>query len=287
MNAAYQKPSSFSHTRMALLLALFLALPLFLGLPFASGAELSEARIADLFHQANDLFHQADQTAAKNPEKAKTLYLQAAMRYEKIVKQGGVHNGRLYYDIANAYFRTKDIGRAILNYRRAQQYIPDDENLRQNLAYARNKRLDKIGEQQEIKVFKTLFFWHYDLSTPDKILLFSIFFISIWVLAGLYRFVRRPALGWMVAVVVVLSMMMGGSLVAESISLYQIKPGVITEASVPARKGNSTAYAPSFKEPLHAGTEFNLIENRDNWLYIKLFDGRTCWIPSKTAEMVR
>jgi hypothetical protein len=209
------------------------------------------------------------------------------MRYENIVHRGGIRNGRLYYNIGNAYFRTKDIGRAILNYRRAQQYMPNDENLRQNLSYARTKRLDKIEEQQETRVFKTVFFWHYDLSTQDKILLFSLFFVSTWVLAAACRWVRKPALCWMVGVMAVLATLTGGSLVAESIALYRVRPGVIIDPSVIARKGDSSAYAPSFKTPLHAGTEFNLVKEREDWFHIKLSDGRTCWIPANTAELVR
>ena len=252
----------------------------------ASSSPLSKTEISDLFHQGKELFRQADQVAATNPEKAKSLYLQAAMRYEHIVAKGGIYNGKLYYNIGNIYFRIKDMGRAILNYRRALEYIPNDPNLQKNLAYARNKRLDKIDEPQKTKVFKTLFFWHYDLSTSVKILLFSIFFTIFWLLAGVRRFVRKSALGWALFLSVILTMMAGGSLVAEAILLHRVKPGVIIDTSVISRKGNSETYAPSFTEPLHSGTEFNLLEKRGNWFYIKLPDGRTCWVPEKSVELV-
>jgi len=253
----------------------------------ANSAPLSETEISDLFHQGKELFRQADQMAAVNPEKARSLYLQAAMRYEHIVAKGGIHNGKLYYNIGNIYFRIKDMGRAILNYRRALQYIPNDPNLQKNLAYARSKRLDKIDIPQKTEVFKTLFFWHYDLSTSIKILLFSIFFTIFWLLAGIRRFVRNSALGWALFLSAILTMMAGGSLVAEAVLLHRVKPGVIIDASVITRKGNSETYAPSFTEPLHSGTEFNLSEKRGNWFYIKLPDGRTCWVPSRSVELVR
>lgn len=253
----------------------------------ARGEELSKARIADLFHEANDLYHQADQVAATNPEKAKSLYQQAAMRYESLVTKGGIHNGRLYYNIGNAYFRTNDLGRAILNYRRALQYIPNDPNLRQNLSYARKQRLDKIVEPQDTRVFKTLFFWHYDLSTPSRILLFTFFFAAVWIFAIVRRFARRAFLGWALVIALALTVIMGGSLAAEAITLSRVTPGVIIDPSVVARKGNSDAYAPSFTEPLHAATEFELIEKRDGWYEIRLADDRTCWLPEKSVELVR
>jgi tetratricopeptide (TPR) repeat protein len=253
----------------------------------APGADLSKARIEELFEKANALYHQADQAAATNPEKAKFLYQQAAMRYESIVEKGKIHNGKLYYNIGNAYFRTGDIGRAILNYRRALQYIPNDANLRQNLSYARNRRLDKIDEPQDTRVFKTLFFWHYDLSTPTRILLFSIFFAAIWIFAMIRRLVRKAFLNWALAISLALTVVMAGSLTAEAITLYRVTPGVIIDPSVVARKGNSDAYAPSFNEPLHAGTEFVLIEKRDDWYYVRLADERTCWVRGKSVGLVR
>ena len=253
----------------------------------ARSAELSKAQITEFFHKANELYNQADQAAATNPEKAKSLYRQAAMRYESLAAKGDIHNGKLYYNIGNAYFRTKDIGRAILNYRRALQYIPNDRNLRQNLSYARNQRLDKIEEPQDTRIFKTLFFWHYDLSTPTRILLFSIFFAAVWIFAMIRRFARKAFLNWALAVTLVLTVVMGGSLVAEAIALSRVTPGVIIEPSVIARKGNSEAYAPSFTEALHAGTEFVLIEKREGWYCIRLADARTCWVPEKSVGLVR
>ena len=287
MKMTPKRSDPFGRMRTALFTLVFCLLSLIASPAAAHAAKLSAAQINSLFRQANDLFHQADNLATKNPEKAMSLYQQAAMRYERIVKKGGIENGKLYYDIGNAWFRTKDIGRAILNYRRAMQYIPDDPNLRQNLAYARQQRRDKIPEPPDRKVFKTLFFWHYDFSTPFQIGMFSLFFTAIFLFAGIRRFVRKPFFGWGLVAAIVLAAMTGGSLVATAVTLRTQKPGVIIDASVTARKGNSDAYAQSFTEPLHAGTEFILQKKRDGWDDIRLADGRTCWVPADSAEMVR
>jgi hypothetical protein len=62
---------------------------------------------------------------------------------------------------------------------------------------------------------------------------------------------------------------------------------VVVQGEVVARKGDSDAYEPSFREPLHAGTEFALLERRQDWHHVQLADGRRCWIPSASAELVR
>ena len=255
--------------------------------PLLRAESLDEAQVADLYAQAKDFFRQANELAAVSPAQAEDLYGKAAMRYERIIREGGVQNGKLYYNLGNVYFRLKDLGRAILNYRRAEQYIPNDPNLKQNLDYAREKRLDDIEEKQETKVLKTLFFWHYDLSTKGRIIIFSVCSIMLWTAAVIRIFSRASYLRWCITVSFILSLLLAGSLLAEELSLRNSRPGVVISGEVVARKGNSDTYEPSFKDPLHSGTEFTLIEDRGSWYQIELADARTCWVHSKDVELVR
>lgn len=252
-----------------------------------NAATMDTAQVSELYSQANDLFRQANELASTAPDQAKDLYGKAAMRFERIIRGGGIRNGRLYYNLGNVYFRMKDMGRAMINYRRAEQYIPNNPNLKQNLAYAREKRLDRIGENQETKVLKTLFFWHYDLSTKTRVAGFTACFLILWIFAALRLFTARPFLVWCIGGSLALSLLLAGSLAADEFNLHKSRPGVIVSPEVIVRKGNSETYEPSFKDPLHSGTEFTLVEDRGNWIYIELPDSRTCWVPSKDVEMVR
>jgi tetratricopeptide (TPR) repeat protein len=248
--------------------------------------DLDSAQISDLYSQAKEFFRQANSKSISASE-AMSLYKKSAMRYERLIKEGGIENGMIYYNLGNIYFRMNDIGRAILNYRRAEQYIPNDTNLKQNLNYARGKRIDTIEEKQETKVLKTLFFWHYDFSVKTRIMLFTLFFAIIWICAGFRVFFKRPFLFWCMTVSIMISILFSGSLIAEEFILKKTRPGVILSQETTARKGNSETYEPSFKEPLHAGTEFTLIEERGEWYQIELPDSRTCWVSSYDVELVR
>src|SRR5437867_11361544 len=53
-----------------------------------------------------------------NQEYAQGQFKEAVAGYETLVRSGPV-SANLFYDIGNAYFRTGDFGRAILNYERA------------------------------------------------------------------------------------------------------------------------------------------------------------------------
>ncbi len=250
-------------------------------------AQLSDQETSDLFSQAKDFFRQADNIAASDTEKAKDLYLKSVMRFERIIKEGNIHNGKLYYNAGNAYFRINDLGHAILYYRRAMQYMPDDPNLKQNIEYARGIRFDKIEEQQKTKVFKTLFFWHYDLSVQTRMILFELSFFLIWLFASIRLYVKKSFLNRAVISSAVFFILMLISVGTDVVNIRKNRPGVIIAPEVYARKGNSSTYEKSFKEPLHSGTEFILIEERKNWYHIKLLDSRTCWVPEADVNLVR
>ncbi|MEI6807240.1 MAG: tetratricopeptide repeat protein [bacterium] len=248
---------------------------------------MNEGEMSVLLKEGADLFRQANATVGRRPEDAKELYGKAVMRFERIAGEGGIHNGQLYCDIGNAYFRMEDLGRAILNYRRAALYTPNDVNLRQNLEYARSKRSDKVDVGQKTKILNTLFFWHYDLSAKTRALFFLVLFMAGWAAAILRIFLQRSWIGWVIGVTAVLAVLLLGSVAVEEWSMRTLKAGVIVGRDVIARKGDSETYEPSFTEPLHAGTEFEVVEQRPEWYQIELADGRRCWIPWKSSELIQ
>jgi len=255
--------------------------------PSSRAETLGREEMVDLFIKGKELFREANERVSTEPEEAKKLYLDAAMYFERIVDEGGIHNGRLYYNIGNAYFRIGDIGRAILYYRKAQLLTPNDPNLQQNLGFAIQKRADAIEEKQETKILKTLFFWHYDTSLKVRLLLFTVFFAALWTCASVRIFIKRPVLFWGQIISAVCGALLLGSILMGTVSDFRTDAGVILSKEVVARKGDGPSYQPSFKEPLHAGTEFRLLEDRSDWIHVELSDGRRCWIPRKSAGFVR
>ena len=81
------------------------------------------------------------------------------------------------------------------------------------------------------------------------------------------------------------SLLLAASLGVDAFEETRVRSGVILAEEMIARKGDSATYQPSFKDPLHAGTEFTLVEERKGWYHIELADGRRCWIPDSAAEL--
>jgi len=260
---------------------------IFAATPAGAAQPLELLEMHGLLDEANAWFQKGTDLSATDPDAAKDCYDKAILRFERIVLEGGVRNGKLYYNLGNAYFLTGDMGRSLLNYLRAEQYIPNDPNLHQSLAYVRSQRTDRIEEPQRTRVLKTVFFWHYDLASSIRMILFVVCFVTLWTCAGIRLFRKHALLKWMIVGAAALSLLLFASVTTEHVSRVRNPAGVMIADATVARKGNSETYQPSFQEPLHAGAEFALLETRGEWHQIRLGDGRTCWIPRDSAQLVR
>jgi hypothetical protein len=61
---------------------------------------------------------------------------------------------------------------------------------------------------------------------------------------------------------------------------------VVTVPEVAARSADSSGAPPRFPQPLPSGTEVRIIETRDQWARVRLFDGRDAWLPASAVERV-
>src|SRR5213076_3048571 len=82
-------------------------------------------------------FGQTDFSKA-NQEYAQGHFKEAIAGYETLVRSGPL-SANLFYDLGNAYFRTGDFGRAILNYERALALDPHHPEATANLQIARDE----------------------------------------------------------------------------------------------------------------------------------------------------
>jgi tetratricopeptide (TPR) repeat protein len=248
--------------------------------------KLSKDQVIAIFNQANDAFRQAN-SIVDNTQKAGQLYEKAILGYEKIINDAKFANPKLYYNLANSYLLQDEIGRAILNYRRAQKLDKSDSNIQKNLAFARTRRVDKVEIKTERQVLQTLIFWHYDFSLLTK---FVITCVSLTVfcvtLSAIIWFGRRGLLTFFAAASAIVLICFLSSLVIENYNDTTKFSGVIIAPEAVAYQGDGLNYPQSFKAPLHAGTEFDLIEQRPGWFHIKLADDSEGWIPRSCAELI-
>lgn len=239
-----------------------------------------------VFDEANTFFRQANQVQTNDPQAARALYQRAALRYERLVDEFEIRNGKLYYNLGNTYFQMDEIGRAILNYRRAQRLAPSDPNISRNLAFARTRRYDKFEDAQETQILRTLLFWHFDFSPTTRLTIFSVVSALFWGAMLLRPYLRSAAPTGVTAGLGIATALFLGSILYDAAIGEKQRHGVVIAPDVIARKGDGETYEPSFTDPLHAGAEVRLVEQRSDWRQVELPDGRRCWLPARDIEWI-
>ena len=223
-----------------------------------------------------------DKMAEANHLYENGVYEQAAEIYQNLV-DAGVDDGAVYYNLGNANFKLGDLGKAILNYRRAQRLLPRDPDVEVNLQLARAQirdRLEREGNGLAGFVNKLLVGW----STIDEVAGVA---LGLWILicgcavTMLLWHHQRSKLGWVMMVLVVglfLCMLSVGIRLVDA----QRSHGVVVSPSIEVRSGPGTDYLVEFS--LHSGAEVRVLEYRSGWARIALPGNLQGWVPDEVVE---
>ncbi len=216
-------------------------------------------------------------------------YAAAAQAYEQLIAQG-VKNSAIYYNLGNAYMQQGEIGRAILNYKRAQALAPRDPDIAANLALARAQTTDRFdgGAPDDLAaIFNTAVQANL---TFNQLALLT---LGLWFALGtgiiVYRQMGDGRGQHIVAIAIALS---GVLFVVSAFSLgsrlYEARnfpAAVIVAEQVNVTNGPGEQYTVQFT--LHDGAEVGLLEKRGQWAKLALPGGETTgWVPASAVEPV-
>ena len=82
-------------------------------------------------------------------------YEEAIEKYEQILANGET-SAAVHFNLGNSYYKTNSIASSIYHYEKALQLEPGDEDVVNNLSFARNMTIDALG-QEENKGFYGIF----------------------------------------------------------------------------------------------------------------------------------
>ena len=214
-------------------------------------------------------------------------YQQAIKDYEALLKQGA--SADLYYNLGNAYYRTENITRAVLNYERALLLSPGDRDIRFNLQMARSKTIDKITPEQDM-FFVTWYRSLVNLTSVDgwaNVALISL--AMAIVLALLYLFSERIWLrkvGFFGAIILIVFFLLSNVFAHQQKDLLVHRRGAIVTApavtvkSTPAKQGTDLFI-------LHEGTKVTITDgSMKDWKGIRLADGKEGWVETIQIELI-
>ena len=236
---------------------LFFALTPFISLPTEGSEYLQE------IVRANDLY-------------SEKRYAQSVEAYEALIDKG-IRSGYLYYNLGNTYIRMGKTGPAVLNYVRAQKWIPRDENLEANLKFAIQQTQDKI-EPPAPGTLSTLFFWSNDFNLNELIYLAIglnfVFWVSLalWLYFPSLKIIRNALFCFLL-----LSFFsIGVKLKSES----DFKLAVVLAERVEIKSGRAEDAVTLFQ--LHEGALVTVTDKYENWLEVRLNDEQKGWVPKNS-----
>lgn len=214
-------------------------------------------------------------------------YQQAIKDYEMLLKQGA--SADLYYNLGNAYYRSENITRAVLNYERALLLSPGDRDVRFNLQIARAKTIDKIVPESEMFFFT----WYRSLVSLMSVDAWAwtalIALALLIVLLLVYLFSERIWLrkvgffgGFVLLILFALSNLFAWQQKQDLLfrkGAIVISPSV-TVKSTPAKNGTDLFI-------LHEGTKVSITDGTmKGWMGIRIADGKEGWIESNMIEEI-
>ena len=215
-----------------------------------------------------------------NEEYSAGRFVESIQHYNRVV-QARRFSASLFYNLGNAWFRSGDLGRAILNYERALALEPQHPETTANLRLVRDQaRALELRESWVERIFPR------GNATSYSIVAAIAFWIAIFVLTETLLSRRRSRLRFSLILVSVTVF------AATLFALYSLESGskgralaIIVGKDIQARL--ATADSSKSVLALPPGSEVNVLSVRGDWIYAALPNDLRGWIQGQAAEKVR
>lgn len=245
---------------------------LFLLLMIASSAVAQNTD--NLFSSANDLY--------KNDKLEEAIEL-----YKKIEIQGLV-SSELFYNLGNAYYKLNKVGPSIYYYEKALIINPLNEDVKNNLVFAKRLALDNIEELPKTVFQKINTNYLQKLSYNQWAIVVVVFSFLGSFLFLLFYFASSPSKKRFYFVTSILSF----SLLTLSflITYNQYSFTKNNKVAIVFAEKTEVRNAPTLNSEevfiLHEGTKVIVLDAIDNWKKIKLADGKLGWIIADEIKLL-
>ena len=229
----------------------------------------------EIFQQGNQLYVEGD-------------FAGAVEAYETVVG-AGFESLALHYNLGNAYFKTGELGRAILSWERARALSPNDPDVLANLELARSLTPDAIEPLPQFWLVSAISWWVGLL--PRGLLM--LFVALAWLAVGAGVAVRvlgwrdevRTLGTWLGIAGAMVVVILGTNLFVRELGIGRPERGVILAEAVPVRS------APADQDDLtvfeiHEGTRVRIDQRAGDWAEVVLDDGKVGWVPTDVMEEI-
>lgn len=232
-----------------------------------------------LFAQSSALFEEA------NAAYADGNYEEAVEKYNQILENDETAVA-VHYNLGNTHYKLNHIAPSIYHYEKALQMAPEDEDVQNNIIFARNMALDAIEETPETEIsgwmrsgLSAFSISGWGWTGIAFMLLFVMFFL-------IYYFSSRTLLKriFFIAAMVCVVFAVGSIFMGYSSKNLQESQdfAIIFSEEVEVRNEPNTRSSEAFI--LHEGTKVEVLEDFQEWSKIELANGNQGWMLQETFK---
>ena len=234
----------------------------------------------------------ADVTSTEHWDRGNRFYIdgnykEAAEEYNLIL-DGGEYSMELYYNLANAYFKLGEMGKAILYYNKALRIAPSSEDVRHNLAMAEAQTKDRINAIPEFFLSRWVRTVRSSMSCTAWSILSLVTFallLAFGILFLLASNIKVRKAGFYCALSMVLLFIVKTLFALSSRKeLLTHDEAVVMSSAISIKSSPDRSATDLFV--LHEGTKVRILTEMDEWCEISIADGKKGWTEAKNIEEI-
>lgn len=234
----------------------------------------------------------AEPTAMERWDAGNRAYIEgnyegAIEEYQSIV-DGGEYSAELYYNLANAYFKVGNVGKAILYYHKVMRVDPSHEDTLHNLAIAEAQTKDKVAEEPEFFLNSWMLSMRNLMSCTAWSVLslvalgVLIAFVLIFLLASRIVLRKTGFFGAICALVLFISTT--AFAISSRNDMLQHDEAIVMASAISVKSSPDNSATDLFV--LHEGAKVRLLSEVDEWCEVALADGKKGWTQKSNVEQI-
>lgn len=232
--------------------------------------------------QSEALFHEA--TSEYNSGN----YEAAADKYLEIL-ENGQHSASLYFNLGNCYYKLNAIGPSIYYYEKALLLDPNDQEVRNNLSFARNMTLDAIEAIPESGISRLVNrvtgMFTFDQWAYLAVVLMMLF-VAAYIAYYYLRFATHKRIAFIGSITSLLLSVLAVALAYLEYTAFRAEqPAIVFAEEVAVKSEPNTRSPEAFS--IHEGTKVQVLEQLNTWKKIRLADGSTGWLAEDAIRMLK
>ena len=214
-------------------------------------------------------------------------YQDAAAIYGALVAEGN-RSHELYYNYANALYRTAEFPKAILYYEKALRLKPGDRETKENIALANTKIANNITPVPKLFITRwhnnavrnhTTGFWLIWIAVLTALMAIAVVVMLLTPLYGL-----RKGAFWIAVLAAVAILPLAYTAIASNRYWNHPNEAIVMTTMINVKGSPDAGSVDKFE--LNCGTKVTIEDQIDRWLKIEAADGNSGWVEEKDLARI-